>query len=146
MKLAIFFIPRIKQIYAKTLTVSKRTFKIKATRPWTLFEISFRSAVFDKQRNSNSAVFSKLQIPIRQSKPFQKALICFSTDTTINKYTKTVLAFFTASSILKCYNFRTALTKSIKLHFLETVLQPLKTGPDLLFQAVTWFTEIFSYY
>ena len=65
MKLAIFFIPRIKQIYAKTLTVSKRTFKIKATPPWTLFAISFRSAVFDKQRNSNSAVFSKLQIPIR---------------------------------------------------------------------------------
>ena len=29
---------------------------------------------------------------------------------------------------LNCYNFLTALTKSIKLHFLEIAFQPLKTG------------------
>ena len=45
MKLTTFFISRTKQIYAKTLTVSKSTFKIKTMSPWTLFEILLTLAV-----------------------------------------------------------------------------------------------------
>ena len=39
MQLKTFFISRTKQIYAKSLTLSERKFKIKAISSWTLFEI-----------------------------------------------------------------------------------------------------------
>ena len=46
MKLITFFISRTKHIYAKTLTVSESTFKIKAKPPWKLFEISLHQQLF----------------------------------------------------------------------------------------------------
>ena len=39
MQLKTFFISRTKHIHAKTFTVSKSTFKMKAKSPWTFFEI-----------------------------------------------------------------------------------------------------------
>ena len=48
MKLTTFFISRTKQIYAKTLTVSERAFKIKVMSAWTLFELFLTSAVICK--------------------------------------------------------------------------------------------------
>ena len=50
MKPTTFFISKTKHIYAKTLTVPKTTFKIKAMLPWILFEIFPASAVICKQR------------------------------------------------------------------------------------------------
>ena len=50
MKLTTFFISRTKQIYAKTLTISENTFKIKTMSPWALLEILLTSAIICKQR------------------------------------------------------------------------------------------------
>ena len=49
MKLTIFFISQTKHIYAKTLTVPKTKFRIKAMLPWILFEILPTSAVICKR-------------------------------------------------------------------------------------------------
>ena len=54
-----------------------------------------------------------------------------------NDYRKTSQTFFRRCSILSyfsslnCYNFLIALTKSIKLHFLKIVLEPLKRSQNL---------------
>ena len=50
MKLTTFFIPRIKQIYAKTLNVSESKFEIQAKSACTLFEILRTSADISNQR------------------------------------------------------------------------------------------------
>ena len=50
MKWTTFFISRTKQTYAKTLTVSESTFKMKVMSPSTLFELLLTSAVICKQR------------------------------------------------------------------------------------------------
>ena len=50
MKLTTIFVSRTKQNYAKTLTISESTFKMKVMSPWTLFEVLVSSAVIGKQR------------------------------------------------------------------------------------------------
>ena len=45
-----FLISKTKQIYAKTLTFPKNTFKIKAMLPWILSEILLMSEVSCTQR------------------------------------------------------------------------------------------------
>ena len=57
MKLTTFFISKTKQIYAKALTVSENTFKIKAMLPRILFKILLPSVFICKQifaRNTNT--------------------------------------------------------------------------------------------
>ena len=49
MKFTTLFISQTKHIYAKTLTVTKTKFRIKAMLPWILFEILPTSAVICKQ-------------------------------------------------------------------------------------------------
>ena len=72
------------------------------------------------------ATSSKLQIGRHQSRPFQKILTNFYA--LKNNYPKTAYTFLKDRSIfsyflrLNCYNFRTALTKSNKPHFLKIAL------------------------
>ena len=125
------FIPRAKQIYAKPLTISEITFKIKAMSTWALFKILITSAVIFKQKFLHkNKIVQYLQNYTYQDvnqDHFRKPLQA-STNAMKNNYPKIVHTFFTGSSIfsyflcLNCYNFRTALTKSIKLHFLEITL------------------------
>ena len=50
MKLTKFVISGNKQIYVKTLTVFKRTFKMKVKSAWTFFKLWLTSVVICKQR------------------------------------------------------------------------------------------------
>ena len=74
MKLTNFFVSRTKQIYAKTLTVSESTFKVKRVSYRAFFEILLTSAVICKHKpfawKRDCAISSKLQIPRRSSWPF----------------------------------------------------------------------------
>ena len=99
--------------------------------PWILFEILLTSAVICKQRflHENEIVQylqSYKHQNIRQSH-FRKPLQA-STNTIKNSCLTTAHTFFMGRSVLSyfsrlnCYHFRTALTKSIKLHFLKIVL------------------------
>ena len=131
MKLTTFFISKTKQIYAKILTVSESTFKIKAMLPWILFEILLTSAGIYKQRflHENKIVqyLQNYKYQDINQGHFKKPLQA-STNGIKNNCLTTTHAFFTGRSILSyllrvnCYNFRTALTKSMKLHFLKIPL------------------------
>ena len=132
-----FYISRTKQIYAKTLTVSESKFK--AMSPSVLFEILLTSAVICKERILHkNEIVQYLQNYKHQDvnqddfrKPFQASINAMQND-----YRKTAHTFFVGRSILttflrlNCYNFRNALTKLIKVHFLEIAFQPLKTGQN----------------
>ena len=128
MKLTTFFISKTKQIYAKILTVLESTFKVKAMLPQILFEILLTSAIICKQRLSHeNKIVQYLQDykyqDINQGH-FRKPLQASANNVKNNCPIKTHI-FFTGRSILSyflrliCYNFRTALTKPIKLHFLK---------------------------
>ena len=124
-----FFISRTKQIYAKTLTVSESSFKIKTMSAWALLEILLTSAVICKQRFLHEGdIVQYLQNHKYQDvnqEHFGK-LLQTSTNDMKNDYPETAHTFFTGLSVLSyflhlsCYNFCTA--KSIMLHFLEVSL------------------------
>ena len=126
MKLITFFVSRTRQIYAKTIVVSESAFKMKVMPAWTLFELLLASAVSFFARKRNCTISSKLHIPRYQSRPFQKATSFYKRQK--NSYPKTTHVIFTCRSIfryflrLTCFNFRTALTKSVILYVLEIAL------------------------
>ena len=124
------FISRTIEIYAKTLTVSESAFKLKIMSAWILFIIFLMSAVICKRRflHENEIVQYLQNYKYKEVNHgrFRKTKQA-STNVIKNNYHKTAHTFFTGCSIfsyfftfnLTCYNFRTALTKSVKLHCLE---------------------------
>ena len=107
--------------------------------PRALFGILLTLAVICKQRFlDKNEIFQYLQNYKYQDvnqdyfrKPLQGSKNVMKTN-----YPKTAHIFFTGRSIfsyflrLNCYNFCTALTKSVKLHFLEIAFELLKTGQN----------------
>ena len=99
--------------------------------PWTLFEILLTSTVICKQRflHENEIVqyLHNYKYQDINQGHFRKPLQG-STNGIKNNCPTTTHTFFTRRSILSyflrlnCYNFRPALTKSIKLHFLKIAL------------------------
>ena len=131
MKLTTSFISKTKQIYTKILTFSKSTFKIKEMLDWILFGILLTSAVICKQKflHENEIVqyLQNYKYENVNQSHFRKPLQV-STNGIKNNFPTTTHTFFTSRSILSyflrlnCYNFRDAMTKSVKLHFLKIAL------------------------
>ena len=131
MKLTTFFISKTKQIYVKILPVPKSTFKIKVMLPWTFFEILLTSAAICKQRflheNEIGQFLQNNKYQDINQNNFRK-LLQASTNAIKNDCPTTSHTFFTGRLILSyflrlnCYNFQTALKKSIKLHFFKIAL------------------------
>ena len=131
MKLTTSFISKTKQIYTKILTFSKSTFKIKKMLAWILFGILLTSAVICKQKflHENEIVqyLQNYKYKNVNQSHFRKPLQV-STNGIKNNFPTTTHTFFTSRSILSyflrlnCFNFRAAMTKSIKLHFLKIAL------------------------
>ena len=120
------FISKTKQIYGKTLTVPENTSKIKAMLPWILFEILITSVVIHKQRflheNEIAQYRQNCKYQDVNQSHFRKPIQA-STNFMKNNYPTPAYTFLMVCSILSyflrlnCYNFRIALTKSVKLHF-----------------------------
>ena len=106
MKLATIFISRAKQIYAQTLTVSESTFKIKVMH--TGFCTKTRLCNIFKTTNTKTLIKAISESPyMLLQKPLK------TTTLRQPKYSSRAVQFL---AVFK-FNFHTALTKSIKLHF-----------------------------
>ena len=129
MKVTTFFISETNQIYAKKKkqkkTVSESTFKVKGSHLRYFWKFCLRQQLFrNKYFLHENEIVQYLQNykyqDINQGY-FRKPLEAF-TNAIKNSYPKTAHTFFTGRSIfiyflrLNCYNFLTALTRSIKLN------------------------------
>ena len=128
MKQTTLFISETKQNNAKTLTVPESIFKIMVMLPWILFEISLTLAAICKKiflhKNEIVQYLQNYSYQDVNQDHFKKTLQA-STNAMKNNCPQITLTFFTGCSALSyflhlnCYNFQTALTKSINLHFLK---------------------------
>ena len=131
---------RTEKIYAKISSVFESACKVKAMSAWRLFKILLTSVAICKQRllHENENVLNPQNYKdqgINQGH-FRKPLRA-STKAMKNNYPKTAHTFFTGRSIfsnilrVNCYNFRIALTKSIKLYFLVRKKYPVRNNSPL---------------
>ena len=129
MRLTTLFVSRTKQIYAKTLTVLERQFKIYSILLWMFSKILLTSTVICKQtcshKNEIKQYLQNYKFQNVNQGNFRKPLLT-STNSMKNDHPKTAQTFFTGHSVLSyflllnCYKFPIALTKSIKLRFLKS--------------------------
>ena len=125
MKLTTCFILKTKQIYTKTLTVSESTFKIKLMSAWTLFsKFCLRQQFFANKDFYTNKRFCNI-FKTTNTKKLIKAISESSNKFLQTPWKKTTLkqpirfsrAVFSYFLRLNYYNFHTALTNWIKLHF-----------------------------